>query len=298
MASAELQTVIQMLRAQPIAASQDLDVATMRAGMERMTGMMPLPSGLIREPIVVNGIAAEWVSAPGAAADRAVLYLHGGGYVIGSIGTHRELAGRISASSGARCLVIDYRLGPEHPFPAAVEDATAAYRWLISAGFSPGKLAIAGDSAGGGLTVATLLALRDSGVALPATGVCISPWVDLEGTGESMKTKAAEDPMVQLEPLLQMAKLYLGGADPRTPLASPLFGELRGLPPLLIQVGTAETLLDDSTRLAKRARAAGVDVELEAWPEMIHVWHAFAALIPEGREAIERIGVHLKKRLA
>ena len=298
MASAELQTVIEMLRARPLAAGQRLDVAVLRAGMEQMTGMMPLPPGLIREPIVVNGIAAEWVSAPGAAADRAVLYLHGGGYVIGSIGTHRELAGRISAASGARCLVIDYRLGPEHPFPAAVDDATAAYRWLIAAGFSPGKLAIAGDSAGGGLTVATLLALRDAGVPLPATGVCISPWVDLEGTGESMTTKAALDPMVQREPLLQMAQLYLGGADPRGPLASPLFGELRGLPPLLIQVGTAETLLDDSTRLAQRAREAGVEVELEAWPDMIHVWHAFAALIPEGREAIERIVVHLKKRLA
>ena len=298
MASAELQTIIEMLRARPIASGQRLDVAAMRAGMEQMTGMMPLPPGLIREPIAVNGVAAEWVSAPGAAADRAVLYLHGGGYVIGSIGTHRELAGRISAASGARCLVIDYRLGPEHPFPAAVDDATAAYRWLIAVGFSPGKLAIAGDSAGGGLTVATLLALRDAGVPMPATGVCISPWVDLEGTGESMTTNAAVDPMVQREPLLQMAQFYLGRANPRTPLASPLFGELRGLPPLLIQVGTAETLLDDSTRLAQRARQAGVEVELETWPDMIHVWHAFATLLPEGREAIERIGVHLKKRLA
>jgi acetyl esterase/lipase len=298
MASAELETVIQMLRARPIADSQSLDVAAMRAGMEQMTGLLPLPPGLILEPIDVNGVPAEWVSAPGAAADRAVLYLHGGGYVIGSIRTHRELAGRISAASGARCLVIDYRLGPENPFPAAVEDATAAYRWLIAAGFLPGKLAIAGDSAGGGLSVATLLALRDAGVPLPATGVCISPWVDLEGTGESMTTKAAEDPMVQRDALRQMAQLYLGGADPRTPLAAPLWGELRGLPPLFLQVGSAETLLDDSTRLAQRARNAGVEVELEIWPDMIHVWHAFAGMIPEGREAIERIGVHLKKRLA
>jgi acetyl esterase/lipase len=287
-----------MLRARPLGDRQNLDVAAMRAGMEQMTGLMPLPPGLNLEPIEVNGVAAEWVSASGAASDRAVLYLHGGGYVIGSIRTHRELAGRISAASGARCLVIDYRLGPEHPFPAAVEDAVAAYRWMIAAGFQPGKLAIAGDSAGGGLSVATLLALRDAGVPLPATGVCISPWVDLEGTGESMTTKAAEDPMVQREPLIQMAQLYLAGADPRNPLAAPLWGELRGLPPLLIQVGSAETLLDDSTRLAQRAREAGVEVELETWPDMIHVWHAFAALIPEGREAIARIGAHLKKRLA
>lgn len=298
MASAELQTVIQMLRARPSGDSADFDVAAMRAGMEQMIGLMPLPPGLRLEPVEANGVPAEWVIAPGAAADRAILYLHGGGYVLGSIRTHRELAGRISAASGARCLVIDYRLGPEHRFPAALDDAVSAYRWLIAAGFAPGRLAIAGDSAGGGLCIATLLALRDAGVPLPATGVCMSPWVDLEGTGESMTTKAAEDPMVQAAPLRKMAQLYLGGADPRSPLASPLWGELRGLPPLLIQVGSAETLLDDSTRIAKRARDAGVEVELECWPEMIHVWQAFAALIPEGREAIERIGLHLAKRLA
>jgi acetyl esterase/lipase len=296
MASQELGILVQMLRARPIVA--DVSVEEMRAGMEAMIGAAAqLPPGLIREPREVNGVPAEWVSAPGAAADRAVLYLHGGGYVLGSIRTHRELAARISQDSGARCLVIDYRLAPEHPFPAAVEDAVAAYRWLLETGYAPERLAIAGDSAGGGLTVATLLALRDAKLPLPATAVCISPWVDLVVEGESMTTRAKQDPMLSREPLLAMAKHYLGGGDARAPLASPVFADLRGLPPLLIHVGDHETLLDDSTRLAARARKAGVEVELEVWPEMIHVWHAFAAMVPEGREAIERIGAHLAKRL-
>ena len=295
MASKELGILVEMLRARPIVG--DVSVEEMRQGMAAMIGSAQLPAGLVREPLSVNGVPAEWVSARGAAADRAVLYLHGGGYVLGSIGTHRELAARISAASGARCLVIDYRLGPEHPFPAAVEDAVKAYRWLLDVGYAPERLAIAGDSAGGGLTMATLVALRDAVLPLPATGVCISPWVDLAGEGESMTTKEAVDPMVTRGPLLMMAKHYLGGADAKTPLASPLWADLRGLPPLLIHVGTSETLLDDSIRLAERARKAGVEVELEAWPEMIHVWHAFAAMLPEGREAIERIGAHLAKRL-
>jgi acetyl esterase/lipase len=192
-------------------------------------------------------------------------------------------------------LLIDYRLAPEHPHPAAVEDSTRAYRWLLETGSNPKRMAIAGDSAGGGLTVATLVALRDAGVPLPAAAVCLSPWVDLEGIGESMTTKAAVDPMVQREPLLRMASMYLAGQDPRTPLAAPLYADLRGLPPLLIQVGTAETLLDDSVRLAERARAAGVQVTLEPWEDMIHVWQAFAAMLPEGQQAIERIGEFLRQ---
>ncbi|HXZ85388.1 MAG TPA: alpha/beta hydrolase [Myxococcota bacterium] len=294
MASPELTALLQALRARPVVLNAS--VAEMRAGMESMLAGLQLPAGVIREPRELNGVPAEWVSMPGAAADRAVLYLHGGGYVLGSIATHRELAARISAASGARVLVIDYRLGPEHPFPAAVEDALKAYRWLLEAGFAPGRIAVAGDSAGGGLTVAALLAARDAKLPLPATGVCISPWLDLEGSGTSMTSKAAEDPIVQKEPLRLLAGHYLGSADPRTPLASPLYADLRGLPPLLIQVGSAETLLDDSTRIADKLRAAKVDVELEVWPEMIHVWHAFA-MLPEAGQAVARIGQHLRKRL-
>jgi monoterpene epsilon-lactone hydrolase len=246
----------------------------------------------------VAGIPAEWVVAPDADAQCVILYLHGGGYVVGSIATHRGLAGRLSHAAAARVLLIDYRLAPEHPFPAAVEDATAAYRWLLGSGVNPARMVIAGDSAGGGLTVATLVALRDAGEPLPAAGVCQSPWVDLEGIGDSMTTKADVDPMVQRERLVQLAQCYLAGADPQTPLAAPLYADLHGLPPLLVQVGTAETLLDDATRLADRARAAGVEVSLEPWDDMIHVWQLFAPMLPEGQQAIERIGDFIRKHVA
>ena len=179
-----------------------------------------------------------------------------------------------------------------------MDDAVAAYRWLLAQGISPGNIAVAGDSAGGGLAIATLLALRDAGEPLPAAGIGISPWVDMEGTGESMTTRAAVDPVVQKEGLLGMAKLYLGDADPKNPLAAPLHADLAGLPPLLLQVGDAETLLDDSTRLAERARAAGVDVTLKVWDEMPHVWHLFAPILPEGRQAIDEIGSFFQARTA
>jgi len=177
-----------------------------------------------------------------------------------------------------------------------VEDATAAYRWLLANGVEPSRLTIACDSAGGGLTVATLVALRDAGQPLPAAGVCLSPWVDLEGIGASMTSNATADAMVQRADLRRMASMYLGNLDPRTPLAAPLYADLSGLPPLLIQVGTAETLLDDSTRLAERARKAGVEVHLEPWKDMIHVWQAFASILPEGQQAISRIGAFVTQR--
>jgi acetyl esterase/lipase len=269
-------------------------IAEMRAGIEAMAGAAVIPADVQSEKVSAGGVPAEWVVAENADPDRVILYLHGGGYVIGSINTHRELGSRLSRAAAARVLLIDYRLAPEHPHPAAVDDAVAAYRWLLSQGVHPSRLAIGGDSAGGGLTVAALVAVRDAGLPMPAAGVCLSPWVDLEGIGESMTTKAAADPMVQRDQLLKMAAAYLAGQNPRTPLASPLYADLSGLPPLLIQVGTAETLLDDSTRLAERARKNGVQVTLEPWEDMIHVWHAFASLLPEGRQAIDRIGEFVK----
>jgi acetyl esterase/lipase len=230
-------------------------------------------------------------------AERVIYYLHGGGYVLGSINTHREMVSRLSRAASARVLILDYRLAPENPFPAAVDDSTAAYRWLLSVGVDPARLVIAGDSAGGGLTVATLVALRDAGESLPRAGICLSPWVDLECVGECMVTKAERDPVLTRDISLMLAKAYLGDTDPRTPLASPIYADLTGLPPLLIQIGTAEVLFDDATRLADRARAAGVDVILEPWDDMIHVWHMFAAILPEGQQAIDRIGEFIRQHV-
>lgn len=297
MASPQLQTVIEGFKALGARMAQAKDLREMRAVMEEMS-MFPSAAETRCTPVDAGGVRAEWVAAPGAAEDRVVLYLHGGGYVMGSVNTHRELAARLSRAAGARVLVLDYRLAPEHPFPAAVEDATAAYRWLLSQGIKPNRVVVAGDSAGGGLTLATLLALRDAKDPLPAAGVCISPWTDMEGAGASMTTRAKADPIVQKEMLLNMAKLYLGGKDPKTPLAAPLHADFRGLPPLLVQVGDAETLLDDATRVAERAKAAGVKVDLEVWDEMIHVWHLFAPVLPEGQQAIDKIGKFVREHVA
>jgi len=280
-----------MLRSQP----QPADLEGQRAAMEAFASLFRVAEDVRCEPVDAGGVPAAWITTPGPLEDRGIFYLHGGGYVMCSINTHREMISRLSRVAGARALAIDYRLAPEHPFPAAVEDSIKAYRWLLSTGVDPTRLVIAGDSAGGGLTVATLVAVRDSGEPLPAAGVCLSPWVDLEGLGQSMTTKAETDPMIVREDLVQMAKAYLGDAHPRTPLAAPLYADLSGLPPLLIQAGTAEALLDDSTRLAERAHSAGVDVVLEPWDDMIHVWQIFAAMLPEGQQAIDRIGEFIRK---
>jgi len=295
MASEQLQTIIQVLRSRP--AQDGLTFEEMRADFEQVTSFFPVPADVRYERVDAGGVAAEWITTPQATAERVVFYLHGGGYTTGSVNTHRELISRMSRAAGARALAIDYRLAPEHPFPAALEDAITAYRWSLENGVDPTRIVIAGDSAGGGLTVAALVALRDAGDPLPAAGVCLSPWVDLEGIGESMTTKAEVDPMEHREALLAMAKAYLGDANPRTPLAAPLYADLTGLPPLLIHVGTAETLLDDSTRLAERARSAGVDVVLEPWEDMIHVWHFFASMLPEGQQALDRIGEFIRERV-
>ena len=297
MSQQQLQAIVEMLRSQPVV-NPDASVEEARAGFEQVTSMFPVDADIKREVVSAGGVKAEWVSAPDADAGRAVLYLHGGGYVIGSINTHRSLAARLSRACKARVLVIDYRLAPEHPHPAAVDDSVAAYRWMLSQGLKPARISVAGDSAGGGLTVATLVAIRDAKLPLPGGGACLSPWVDLEGIGESMTTKAGVDPIVQKAGLLQMAAAYLGGKDPRTPLAAPLYADLSGLPPLLIQVGTAETLLDDASRLAERARKAGVTVSYEPWESMIHVWHLFAPMLDEGQQAIDRIGEFVRKQAA
>jgi monoterpene epsilon-lactone hydrolase len=294
MASPQLQQAIDAMKA--LTQAQVSTPQEMRALFEKMAA--PAESDIQCEPVSAGGVAAEWICAPGAALDRAVLYLHGGGYVVGSIKTHRELMGRVSRTAKARVLGLDYRLAPEYPFPAAVDDSVAAYRWMLEQKLEASRIAIAGDSAGGGLVIAALVAIRDAKLPMPAAAVCLSPWVDLEGIGESMTTRAEADPVVHRDMLAQMASHYLGGKDARTPLAAPLYADLKGLPPLLIQVGDAETLLDDSNRLAQRARAAGVEVKLEVWPEMIHVFQLFAGFLPEGQQAVDGLGQFISQHLA
>src|SRR5215469_963385 len=288
----QLESLIQKLKAVPV--DPTASFARRRGAMEKAA--FRLDADIKAEPVTANGVPAEWITAPNADTGRNVLYLHGGRYTISSIKTHRCLAGWVSRAAQARVLIIDYRLAPEHKFPAAVEDSVAAYRFMLDSGVKPSRAAVAGDSAGGGLTVAALLALRDAKLPQPAAAVCISPWVDMEGTGESMKTKADVDPMVGSANLADMAAAYLGGKDPKTPLASPLYADLRGLPPMLIQVGTSEVLLDDSKRLAERARAAGVDAIYEPWENMIHVWQIFVPMLDEAKQAVERIGGFIREK--
>lgn len=293
--SSDIESVRELLASLP--ETKGFTVDQRRAMMNAAAAASHLPRGIDVAATEAGGVPAEWIRAEGGREERTILYLHGGGYVIGSLASHRQMVAYIARAAKARVLSVAYRLAPEHPFPAAVDDAVAAYRWLLEQdGASPGGIAIAGDSAGGGLTVATLLALRDGGDALPAVGICISPWVDLTCSSATYVTKAFTDPMIPREEIKEFAALYLGGQDPKTPLASPVFADLTGLPPLLIQVGTEEVLLDDSRTLGRRAKECGVDTTLEIWEEMIHVWHAFSPMLREGKEAIARIGQYFRMR--
>jgi epsilon-lactone hydrolase len=296
MASPELQSIVELLRAQP---TVDADFPARRAAMEAATGLWPMPEATLVEPVDAGGIPAEWVAGPDVATDRAILYLHGGAYTTGSLATHRRHVAQLSASAGARVLNVDYRLAPEHPHPAAVDDAVAAYRWLMAAaGLTPERVVLCGDSAGGGLAVATLIALRDAGDPQPAGAALISPWTDLTFSGASHDTRLELDPMCSRTSLSPSAEAYVGAGDPKTPLISPAHADLTELPPLLIHVGDHETLLDDSSMLAERAAADGVDVDLWVAPEMIHVWHVFAGMVPESDVALAKMGRWIKVRLA
>ena len=277
--------------------SNTLSIAERRAQYDRAERVFPTPPAVKGEAGLAPRRPAEWLTPPGARTDAVLFYLHGGGYVIGSPRSHRHLAAALARAAGTRALLLDYRLAPEHPFPAALDDAVAAYEWLLADGIAPDRVVIAGDSAGGGLTVATLLALRDRRLPRPAGGVCISPWVDLTNSAASYRSKAAVDPIVTLEGIAQLTQAYLGGADPKLPLVSPLYADLRGLPPLLIHVGSDEVLLDDALGLAARAREAGVDVAVREWPAMIHVWHWFQPMLDEADRAIAEIGGFVKTRL-
>jgi epsilon-lactone hydrolase len=258
-----------------------------------------LPASDVRvEAVDAGGVTGEWTWTPLAEAARVILYLHGGGYVSGSLASYRHMVAEAGRTARGRTLALAYRLAPEHPFPAALDDAVAGYRFLLTHGIDPRHIAIAGDSAGGGLTIATMIRLRDAGLLLPACAWCISPWVDLEGLGVSMATKARSDPLVQKAYLMELAAAYLDGVDPRSPLAAPIHAKLEDLPPLLLQVGSAETLLDDAVRLAGRAGAADVSVRLEIWPDMIHVWHLFYQQLEAGRRALSAAGEFVRSLLS
>ncbi len=297
MVSSQLQELLEMFAERAASFSETPpSLEDRRMGANMMGAGFEDLDNISTETVDADGVPAEWVSAPDA-GNGHVLYLHGGGYVTGSVISHRGMAANLSRTSGCRVLTIDYRLAPENKHPAQVQDAHAAYRWMLNNGADPSTLFIAGDSAGGGLTVATLLSIRDADDPMAAGGICISPWVDMEGTGESMKTKAGVDPMVSKEGLEEMATYFLGEGDRRDPLAAPLHADLSGLPPLLLVVGTAEVLLDDAVRLHENAQAAGVNSTLEIWEDMIHIWPWFAPFLPEGQQAMEQMGGFIKEQI-
>lgn len=270
-------------------------VAEARRADEEEAAKLSLPAGVTVEPVSDGGVKGEWVRAAGVRRDAVLFYLHGGAYVFCSPATHRQMVAALSAASGIAAFSLDYRLAPESPFPAAIEDAVLAYSWLLAQGFAPERIVIAGDSAGGGLALATMLALRSAGAPLPAAGVCISPWVDLMMTARSYTVD--DEAKATRDRLINYAKLYLNDVDARHPLASPVYADLAGLPPLLIQVGGAEPFYDDSINLEARAKLSGVETQLEVWEEMIHVWHYFHPMLEEGRRAIARIGEFIKAQI-
>lgn len=277
-----------------------LTLQELRQRMERIAHLSRPPRTVRVEQRSVDGIPSEWIEPQSGGTDVAILYLHGGAFCSGSPVTHRHLAGRISHLSGASVLVPDYRLAPEHPFPAALDDAAACYDYLVGRGYSPRRIVIAGDSAGGNLTLSLLIRLRDGGFELPASGVCLSPVVDLGRTDEATRRADAErapnDPMIRLSFVAPMVERYVHGRDPAEPLLSPLFADLRGLPPILLQAGGDELLLTDAHAFTERARAAGVDVTLEVYPGMWHVWQIFVPYLPEARKAVASIARFVRMR--
>ncbi len=279
----------------PRSAEQTLE--EVRSIYDKATRAFPLPADITREDVSLGGVPAERLTPQQARKDQALIYLHGGGYGTGSPRSHRHLAGDIAKRAGVVALVPEYRLAPENPFPAAVDDALAVYRDTLEQ-FAPSRIAIAGDSAGGGLTVAVLLAARDAGLPMPAAAICISPWTDMTASSASYAERASVDPLVTMEGLVRWRQCYIGDGDRRAPLASPAYADLKGLPPLLIQVGGDEILLDDARLLAEKARAVGIDTVLEVWPQMIHVWHWYFPMLDEGERANAAIAQFMRNHLA
>lgn len=296
MPSRELSRVLEAIQQHAYHESQT--VAELRAQTESAAEARnrTIPADVVRTAVDANGVPGEWIIAPEAQHSSHVLvYLHGGGYYRGSISAARRVTWLLSRATRSRGFAIDYRLAPEHPFPAGLEDAKTAYRWLLQQGYAPQHIAISGGSAGGGLTLALLLALRDAGDPLPGAGIPLSPWADLENDSPAMHSLGADDPRLNKPYLDRMAGYYLQGHDPRDPLASPVHGDYTGLPPLLVQAGSNEVLLDDARRVVERAKAAGVEAVLDLYEGAPHVWHHWAPDLPEARQAIENIARFLER---
>lgn len=289
---------IDALRAIFAASPRPQTLAERRERMEAVTAIDPIDPDIIVTSVDAGGVPGEWSLAPKADARRALLFLHGGGYSSGSLKSHRTMVTGAGRAAGIRTLAVAYRLAPEHPFPAALEDAQAAYGFLLSEGYAPEHIAVGGDSAGGGLTLALFQTLRDAGATLPACGWLASPWVDLEMTGASIDTKDAVDPLIHRAYLEMLAEAYVPpGTDRRDPRISPLHGDLSGLPPMLVQVGSSETLLDDAVRIAGRLGASEVAVRLSIYPHMIHAWPIWYHRLADGRRALAEVGAFLKPHL-
>lgn len=274
------------------------DLGELRQAFESIAGRLRTPRSVDLRHASTGKIASDWLVPKGKSDGPVLLYLHGGVYVMGSSRTHRRLVASIAIAGGMRAILPNYRLAPEYPYPAAIEDACAVYRDLLSQGIDPASIVIAGDSAGGGLAVATLLALRDAGDPMPAAAALLSPWLDLTGSGESMQTRAGIDPLFRAKDMPAAAAYYCGDEDRSQPLISPVFADVTGLPPTFIQVGDQEILLSDSTRMTDKLSAAGIPVTLQVWPEMWHVFQFFVGQMPEATRAVRQMGRYLRAATA
>ena len=277
--------------------AEKADVHRMRTVWHTLANTLWTASGVDVRRTEFAGMRAEWLTPQAPVRGKAMLYLHGGAYVFGNCTTHRQLVSYVARACGIRALVVEYRLAPENPFPAAIEDSVAAYRALRDEGYGPGDIVLAGDSAGGGLVMALLLSLREAGEEMPAGAVMLSPWLDLTASGESMTTRAKRDPWFKPPDMPIIASYYCEEDEYRNPLVSPVFADVGGLPPIYIQVGDDEILLSDSTRIAEKLEAAGGDVTLEIWPNMFHVFQVFVHQMPESREAIDKLVPFVRSRL-
>ncbi len=268
-----------------------------RAGFEASVAKVPSAEGVAIEPASGPGFEGRWFRPESAREGVVLLYLHGGGFVVGSTISHRPILTNLAKAAGIDILALDYRMAPEHVFPAAVDDALAAYRWLLGQGYAAERIGVAGDSAGGNLALSLIIRARDEGLALPGCAVTLSGWLDLRVTSDAITRNATADPLMTGDMIRDMATLYMGDIPLDDPRASPALADLKGLPPVYLQTSDADILEDDSHLFAERAKAAGVDVTIESWPGMIHVWHAFAHIIPEARDAFARIATILNARL-